>query len=302
MIKIMYSAQKITYPFLKASKAKANALDQYYRELSSLGSTGLHKILDQGREYAQEVSQNLARGGGAIFPHTFVSTCGYQIAAVIHGILDSKADRVILLGTAHGFPGVLLEARIKEINNEDISHENSWGVLNPKSEKGYLLKKEFSLHLFAALWKLEIDRRRITAPEIFERYPCLTNRQPEKLPGMEELKELSKNAVIVGTDDYCHHGIAYGVKQNEALPLNEKGLLFARTQIESGYSCLNGGNYQAYFDHWMNPKAIGDPCDVTMVMHYLIGQDASPKILDLKLVDVSSLLRRNRNQVGLLQH
>ena len=43
------------------------------------------------------------------------------------------ADQVILLGTAHGFPGELLEARIRELNEGDIEHEASWGVLGPAS-------------------------------------------------------------------------------------------------------------------------------------------------------------------------
>ena len=88
-----------------------------------------------------------------------VSKCGYQIAAVIHGILDSGADQVILLGTAHPFSVESLEARSKELNEQDISNEAAWGVLDPESDKGYLLEKEFSLDLFKALWKLEVERR-----------------------------------------------------------------------------------------------------------------------------------------------
>ena len=280
---------KKVYPFLKALKPREKALEQYYEELTTLGTEGLHEILDQGKEWARELSTTLSSGGGAIFPHTYVSKCGYQIAAVIHGILDSGADQAILLGTAHGFPGELLEARIKELNEEDISSEASWGVLDPDSDKGYLVKSEFSLDLFKALWKLEVERRGVIPPQLIERYPCLTNRQPETLPGIRELKELSKNAVIVGTEDYCHHGIAYGVEREDALPMNEEGLTFARKQIESGYSMLNKRDYGAYFDHWMNPIAIGDPSDVTVVIHYLVGEAASPTILDLKLVDVSPL-------------
>ena len=56
-----------------------------------------------------------------------------------------------------------------------------------------------------------------------------------------------------------------------------------------GFSLLKQNDYSAYFDHWMNPQAIGDPSDVTVVMHNLIGHKAHPKILDLKLVDVSPL-------------
>jgi hypothetical protein len=281
------------YPFLKASKPKVEALKQYYSELIDLGRTGLHKILDQGREWAKEITKNLDSGGGALFPHTYVSKCGYQIAAVIHGILDSGADQVILLGTAHGFPGELLEARIKELNEDNVEHDAAWGVLDPVSAKGYLLEKEFSLDLFNALWKIEVERRGIISPKLLERYPCLTNKQPEKLPGINELKELAKNSVIVGTEDYCHHGIAYGVAEKAALPMDKQGLIFARKQIESGFSLLRNNDYRGYFDHWMNPKAIGDPCDVTMVMHYLIGKKAVPKILDLKLVDVSPLFEED---------
>lgn len=277
------------YPFLRASKPRTSAFTKYFGELEALGKTGIYAILDQGREWAPEVTENLIRGGGAIFPHTYVSQCGYQMAAVIHGILDSRAEKVILLGTAHGFPGELLEARIREFNNEDITEESSWGILDPQSEKGYLLKKEFSLDLFKALWKIEVERRGIAPPLMFERYPCLANREPATLPGIEALKELSKNAVLVGTDDYCHHGVAYGVTKEAALPIDEKGLLFARNQIELGFAILSREDYPAYFDHWMNPKAIGDPCDVTAVMRYLIGEKASPKILDLKLVDVSPI-------------
>lgn len=289
----MSKTERRVYPFLKALKPKAEALDQYYGELTNLGTVGLHKILDQGKEWAKEMATILANGGGAIFPHTYVSKCGYQIAAVIHGILDSGADHVILLGTAHGFPGELLEARIKELNEEDISKEASWGVLDPKSDKGYLIENEFSLDLFKALWKLEVERRGVTPPKLLERYPCLTNRRPETLPGMNELKELSQNTVIIGTDDYCHHGIAYGVSTEAALPMNEEGLAFAREQIELGFSMLNRCDYSAYFDHWMNPRAIGDPSDVTVAIHYLVGKTASPKILDLKLVDVSPLFEED---------
>jgi hypothetical protein len=281
------------YPFLKASKPKSDALKQYYSELTELGTVGLYKILDSGREWTEKVAHNLAAGGGAIFPHAYVSKCGYQIAAVIHGILDSGTDQVILLGTAHGFSGEMLEGRIKELNAENIEHEATWGILDPSSTKGYLLQKEFSLDLFKALWKVEVARRGITAPKLFERYPCLTNSQPDRLPGIDELKELAQNSVIVGTDDYCHHGVAYGVAKETALSMNEQALFFAQKQIESGFAMLNRGDYRAYFDHWMNPQAIGDPSDVTVVMHYLIGQKASPKILDLKLVDVAALFEED---------
>lgn len=280
--------QKI-YPFLNALKRKEDALDLYYGELKSLGYEGLYEILDTGKEFSKGVANTLSNGGGVIFPHTFVSKCGDQIAAVVHGVLDSGADKVILLGTAHGFPGERLDARIKELNEEDISNEATWGMLDPDSEKGVLLENEFSLHWFNTLWKLEVERRGITPPKVIVRYPCLTNGRPDLLPGIEELKNLLADSVIVGTEDYCHHGVAYGVPEVDALPLNEKGLEFAHDQILKGFSLLEKGEYWSYYDYWMNPLAIGDPTDVTVVMHHLVGQSRAPSIDQLKLVDVSSL-------------
>jgi hypothetical protein len=279
------------YPFIKVvsmTKAKPKALDQYYGELTSLGNQ-VYEILDQGREWSDELVSTLRGGGGAIFPHTYFSKCGEQMGAVIHAILDSGADQVIVLGTAHPFPG-LFEARVKEFNGEDISQEPSWGVLDPDSARGKaLLGNEFSLSLFKSLWKIEVARRGKKAPRLIERYPHLVNRHPETLPGMQELKELAKNAVIVGTEDYCHHGVAYAVPQNSAMPLGEDALLFARQQIEKGFSILQQGKYAEFYAHGMHLSAIGDPSDVSATIHYLVGKSAVPRILNLKLVDVSQL-------------
>lgn len=280
------------YPFtkiIKKTKPKPGAWDQYFGELTSLGTTGLYEILDKGKQWSSELMSTLQNGGGAIFPHTYISKCGDQIGAVIHAILDSQADHVIALGTAHAFPQ-LFDARVKEFNGENISHEPSWGLLKPESS---LIKDEFSLHLFKELLKIECNRRGKRSPQIIERYPCLTNRKPGELPGIRELKELTKNAVLVGTDDYCHHGIAYCVPPETAMPIDEKALAFARKEVEKGYALLNDSNYSSYFDHWMNPLALGDPSDVTAVIHYLVGNKAKGHILDIKLVDVSGLFEND---------
>lgn len=279
------------YPFIKVrsmTKPKPNGLDQYYHELTSLGNR-LYEILDQGKDWSGELASALENGGGAIFPHTYFSKCGEQMGAVIHAILDSGADQVIMLGTVHPFPG-LFEARIKEFNGEDISKEPSWGVLDPESTNGKaLLKNEFSLNLFKSLWKVEVKRRGKKAPRLIERYPSLVNRHPETLPGMQELKELARNAVIIGTEDYCHHGVAYAIPEDSAIHMGEQALSFARQQIENGFSLLQQNKYAEFYKHGMHLNAIGDPSDVSTAIHYLVGSDAQPKILNLKLVDVSHL-------------
>ena len=121
----------------------------------------------------------------------------------------------------------------------------------------------------------------------------MVNRDPEALPGMQELKALAKNAVIVGTEDYCHHGVAYAVPKQLALAIGKEALSFARAQIEKGFSLLQQNKYADFFDHGMHPHALGDPSDVSVAIHYLVGNHAEPKILDLKLVDVSPLFEND---------
>ena len=274
------------------TKPKPKGFDQYYHELTSLGNQ-LYEILDQGKEWSGELASALTKGGGAIFPHTFFSQCGEQMGAVIHAILDSGADQVLILGTVHPFPG-LFEARIKEFKGEDISQEPSWGVLDPESANGKaLLKNEFSLNLFKSLWEIEVKRRGIKPPRIIERYPSLVNRHPETLPGMQALKEIAKNAVIVGTEDYCHHGVAYAIPKNSAIPTGDQALSFARQQIDKGFSLLQQNKYAEFYKHGMHLNAVGDPSDVSAVIHYLVGSYAQPKILNLKVVDVSHLFEHD---------
>lgn len=283
------------YPFLKifeVTRPKPNGLDQYYGELTTLGNR-VYEILDQGKQWSKEVGSALSGGGGAIFPHTFFSKCGEQMGAVIHAILDSGAEQVVLLGTVHPFPQ-LLQARVKEFNGEDISQEPSQGVLDPTSVSAKsLLKDEFSLNLFKLLLKIEVERRSKPSPRVIEHYPSLVNGHPETLLGMQQLKELAKNSVIVGTEDYCHHGIAYALPKRFTIPMGDKALAFARCHIEQGFSLLQQNKYAEFYTHGMLLNAIGDPSDVSVTMHYLVGSHAKPKIVDLKLVDVSSLFEND---------
>jgi hypothetical protein len=263
--------QATEHPYIKIfsmTRGKPNAFDQYYDELTTLGDR-LYEILDQGKKWSPELVLALNNGGAAIFPHTFFSKCGEQIGAVIHAILDSGADQVILLGTTHPFPH-LLPARIKEFNGEDVSQEPSWGVLDPESANAKaILKDEFSLNLFKSLLKIEVERRGMKGPRLIERYPSLANRHPETLPAIQSLKKLSKNAVIIGTEDYCHHGIAYALLRSHTIPMGEQALSFARSQIERGFSLLQQNNYAEFYKHGMYLNAIGDPSDVTTTIHFM---------------------------------
>lgn len=282
----------LKYPFLNAKKMKAGAFDQYYEEPKTLGEQGMNAILDQGKKWGKELANTLSSGGAVIFPHTFLSQCGYQIAAGVHAILDSGADQALILGVLHPMTEALMQTRSRELNDEDLSAEISRGIFGPGLDPNNCLKNEFSLDLFQILFDAEVKRRGIAAPKLIKRFPSLANKDPAKLPGIKELEQIAKDAVIVATDDMCHHGIGYGVSDNDAMQINDEGYRFARSCIEDGYALLRKNNYRDYFFHWMNPLAIGDPTDTTVVLKHLLG-DVSTHILDLKLVDVSMLFENN---------
>lgn len=281
-----------TYPFLNGKKRKSKGLDLYYQEVNTLGNEGIHAILDQGGKWGKELAKTLNSGGAAVFPHTFLSQCGYQIAAAVHAILDSGADQALVLGVLHPMTEPLIQARSKELNDEDISSEISRGVFGPGLDPNNCIQHEFSLDLFKILFDCEVKRRGIKPPKLLERYPSLVNKDPANLPGIEDLEKISKDAVVVATDDMCHHGVGYGVPEENAFQIDAIGYQFARKQIEDGYALLKKNNYRDYFFHWMNPAAIGDPTDTTIVLKHLLGE-VTPKILDLKLVDVSMLFEND---------
>lgn len=280
--------QKHAYPFLNARKQKSNGLDLYNSEPGILGVEGMNNILDKGKKWGMELANTLRAGGAALFPHTFLSQCGYQIAAAVHAVLDSGADQALLLGVLHPMTESLMQARSKELNKEDISNELSYGIFGLDIDPYGCLNKEFSLDLFKILLDFEVKRRGIRPPKIIERYPSLVNRDPSNLPSIKELQQIARESVIVATDDMCHHGLGYGVSLETAYQIDEKGYQFAKNWIEEGYEFLKKDDYDSYYFHWMNPLAIGDPTDTTIALKYPLGE-TSIHILDLKLVDVSSL-------------
>ncbi len=283
---------KQIYPFLRAKKTKPNAFDQYYQEPNIFGEEGMSVLMDNGKKWQKELANTLNGGGALVFPHTFLSQCGYQIAATVHAILDSGADQALVLGVLHPMSDSLMQARSKELNEENISSEVSRGIFGPGLDPNNCLQHEFSLDLFKILFEFEVKRRGIKPPKLLERYPSLVNRDPANVPGIKELEKIAKDAVVVATDDMCHHGIGYGVSAEDAIQINRDGYQFAQTYIEDGYALLRVNNYRGYFSHWMNPLAIGDPTDTTIVLKYLLG-DVNPTIIDLKLVDVSMLFEND---------
>jgi hypothetical protein len=95
---------------------KPGAFDQYYAEPKIFGQEGMTALMDQGKNWQKQLSLTLLNGGAILFPHTFLSQCGYQIAAAVHAILDCGAPQVLVLGVLHPMTDSLMQARSKELN------------------------------------------------------------------------------------------------------------------------------------------------------------------------------------------
>jgi len=92
---------KLIYPFLNAKKVKPSAFDKYYEEPKIFGEKGMNALVDKGKKWGKELANTLNAEGAIVFPHTFLSQCGYQITATVHAILNSGADQVLVLGVLH---------------------------------------------------------------------------------------------------------------------------------------------------------------------------------------------------------
>ena len=116
------------------------------------------------------------------------------------------------------------------------------------------------------------------------RYPFLAGGRPERLPGIEALRQECRGAAVIATMDPFHHGIGYGDPPEQALAPEDGGLERARSQIDKGFTILKDGDYLAFQQHCVATKSDGR--DVGQVLRLLIGpRDAT--ILDLLADDMA---------------
>ena len=181
-----------------------------------------------------------------VFPHAGVLDCGHQVAAAVHGCLDSGAERVIVISVLHAFTDEMQDARTRVSAGEDPAAWPFWGIQGPGSGGRDEWRDDHSLISWRHFWAAETKRRGIRGPEVVERYPYLAGGHPERLPGIEELSALAQDAVIVSTADPFHHGIGYGDPPERALAPDDGGLELARATIEEGIALLGSGDYAGY--------------------------------------------------------
>lgn len=258
---------------------------KYNRERSLMTPLEVDDFFQRGKRW--NVSTCLSRGGSVIFPHTSMESCGDFTAAVVQGCLNSGAKRVIVLGVLHSQNrSHIIEARRKSSAGQDISREKCCGIFGPQFPGDQTWKEEYSLDNFCFLWNHAIQGRTPeTVPELTLAYPCLSNKEPWKLSGVEQLKQFAQEGVVVATTDFYHHGVAYGTPDHKLMPISEEAERLSRVSIQEGLKCFQHENYSDYSS--FSSLSISDGNDVGQLLMYLKGP-LKAHILANRLIDTSS--------------
>lgn len=292
-----------SYDFVESTEQKCtmkpmkeNAMQEYSTERESLTKDQIYSILDSGFELASKTDmvKSLSEGGSALFPHTYISKCGDQIAAVVHASLaacqKTGKNQILLIGVLHSLTETLTEARKRERSGVDIMTDPCRGVFGPDLPHAELLCKEFSLDHFIFLLEHAAKRMNMTAPKVIIRYPNLIRGQPELIPGIEDLKILANQSIVVATSDLCHHGTAYGLNPDQVYPISQQGYDFAFRTIEQNLRLLSDNNLLLYRQYSI--ETLSDSVEVGQLLNYLLGP-LEGVIRDLRLIDVSDLFEGN---------
>ena len=153
----------------------ANPRRLYRREHADLGERGTLERLERGRD--RDLAPTLASGGVVVFPHAGVADCGHQVAAAVHGCLDSGADRVIVISVLHAFTERWTRLAARVSAGEDPAQWSFWGIQGPGIEGRDEWRSDHALISFRHFWAAETKRRGYAA-EVVERYPYLAAGTP----------------------------------------------------------------------------------------------------------------------------
>lgn len=274
---------------MERDQIQKDILALYAREHEEMGEAGTLERLERGAEMSEQFNlpQTLADGGVLVFPHAGVLDCGHQIAACVHAALDSGADKVLVVSVLHAFTAEMEQARRNVAAGGDPSLERHWGVQGPGLDGLQNWRTDHVLISWRHFWEAEVKRRGLeNPPEVIERFPYLAGGHPEKLPGIEEIQEIAKDAVIVSTADAFHHGIGYGDAPEDSFDHDEEGLAKAQAVLEEGIALLEKGDYWGYNQHCVQAKS--DARDAGQVFRYVRGP-MTGKVLDITYSEAGKL-------------
>ncbi len=271
-------AQRSDIPDFRAAADKKNA---------ALGDAGALKILERGRQW--NLAPALKSGGAVIFPHVSVEVCGHHLAAGIHAAVDSGAPIVLAIGVLHALTDDLQDARVRVAAGGDVLSEPTQGIQGRGLPGREDWQCEFSMIHFEYLWGVEARRRTAlgqAVPELVVRYPYLAGGRPHLLPGMAELQRLmAAGAVLLGTADPFHHGLAYGDIAETAKAPNEGGLELCHATVQAGFDMLGTGDYWGFNQHCVAAKSDGR--DMGQTIRYLAQKPLTAEIHDIVWEDMS---------------
>jgi len=269
---------------------KDSSLSDYSKERNSLTKEQIDELIESGKNLAlkADLVSCLINRGSAIFPHTYITKCGDQIAAVAYASLvacQKSRKKLLVLGVLHPLTATLKDAKIKALKNTDLSKNPCKGFFGPGLPHEDLLAKEFSLDNFIFLITQIAKKEHCKVPEMIIRYPNLLSGNFNDIEGVEELKG---NYVVVATSDLCHHGVAYGMKNS--LPISKEAVHFAYTTIEKGLKLFEKDDIMTIGKYAQD--SFSDSVYVSPLLRFILGP-LEGSICDLKLVDVSDLFEGN---------
>jgi hypothetical protein len=274
---------------LDRDQLQKDIIAMYTREHEELGDAGTLEHLERGRQW--DLSGTLASGGVLVFPHAGVKDCGYQIAAAVHAALDSGADRVVAISVLHAFTQQMETARRAVAAGGDPAEWPFWGIQGPGIEGRREWTGDHALMSWRHFWNAEIKRRGLPeskVPQMIERYPYLAGGHPERLPGIDDLAALVKDAAIVSTADPFHHGLGYGDTPENSFDHDAEGIRRAQAVIEDGMRILSEGDYWGYNQHCVTAKS--DHRDAGQVFRYLRGPMVG-RVVDITYSDAADLYK-----------
>lgn len=193
---------------------------------------------------------------------------------MVHACLNSGADRILAVSVLHPFTDEMEDARLRVATGaRSAEDEPLRGIYGPGLSRPHdtrTWERDHALYDFRRLLADEAKRRGIKAPELIERYPYLTGANPDTLPGIEELQQIARDAVVISTADHAHHGVGYGDSRQDALYFDETGVAEIRKRIEQGLALLDQGQFLDYNRHCFDVTR-SDWRDAGPVVHHLLG-------------------------------
>lgn len=242
--------------------------EMYRSDHDALGTDGTHRMLDAAAE-RWDLSAVLEGGGVICFAHVGVQDCGMHVAAAVNAALDSGADTLLAISVLHAFTEEMELARRDVAAGGEPSTHPTWGIQGPGLDFRDEWRGDHAMRSLRHFWHFETKRRGARDRRLIERYPYLAGGRPQDLPNLDETASIAENAVVVATGDQFHHGIGYGMTEEESLPAEAGGLEAARASMENGIKLIEAGNYWGYNQHCVVARS--DDRDAAQLFRLLRG-------------------------------